>query len=61
MARGTITDLVRERGFGTISADGLEFFFNRSALQAERDPRFFHSTNNTERRRSLDASTTRWT
>jgi cold shock CspA family protein len=33
MARGTIIDLMRERGFGTISVGGQEFFFNRSALQ----------------------------
>jgi cold shock CspA family protein len=33
MARGTITRLVWDRGFGTIAANGQEFFFNQSALQ----------------------------
>lgn len=33
MARGTISSLVWERGFGTIAANGQEFFFNQSALQ----------------------------
>jgi cold shock CspA family protein len=33
MAQGTITRLVWDRGFGTIAADGQEFFFNQSALQ----------------------------
>ncbi len=32
MARGTITSIVRNRGFGTIAADGEEYFFNQSAL-----------------------------
>jgi cold shock CspA family protein len=32
MARGTITTLVRNRGFGTIASDGEEYFFNQSAL-----------------------------
>jgi len=32
MARGTITTLVRDRGFGTIASDGEEYFFNQSAL-----------------------------
>jgi cold shock CspA family protein len=32
-ASGTITALVRERGFGTIASDGQEYFFNQSALQ----------------------------
>jgi cold shock CspA family protein len=31
--QGTITTLVRERGFGTIASDGQEYFFNQSALQ----------------------------
>jgi cold shock CspA family protein len=33
MANGTITSLVWDRGFGTIAADGEEYFFNQSALQ----------------------------
>jgi len=33
MARGTIISLVRNRGFGTITSDGQEYFFNQSALQ----------------------------
>ena len=33
MARGTITALVPERKFGTITSDGQEYFFHQSALQ----------------------------
>jgi len=34
--RGTIKRLIRDRGFGFISAeDGKELFFHRSALQGE--------------------------
>ena len=33
MAHGTILELVRNRGFGTITSDGQEYFFNQSALQ----------------------------
>ena len=34
MATGTVKKLVRERGFGFITAsDGVELFFHRSAVQ----------------------------
>jgi len=33
---GTIKRLVRDRGFGFIKADGVEYFFHRSAVAGPR-------------------------
>ena len=38
MPNGTITRLVRDRGFGFINGeDGQEYFFHRSAIQGDFD------------------------